>query len=50
MTTQELQTLIQMHDAGISKKYLQSYFKLSPNKLNIILKEYESTNKRPATG
>ena len=44
MTTEQLQTLIQMHDAGFAKKYLQSYFKISPKKLNLILQEYESTN------
>ena len=46
MTNEELQTLIQMHKAGFAKKYLQSYFKLSPKKLNLILQEYESTNNR----
>ena len=48
MNNEQLNTLIQMHDAGFAKKYLQSYFKLSPKKLNLILQEYESTNRRPA--
>ena len=42
MTTDQLQTLMQMYQSGISKKYIQAYFKVSPKKLNLILKEYES--------
>ena len=44
MTTDQIQTLMQMHEAGISKKYIQAVFKISANKLNLLLKEYESTN------
>lgn len=41
MNSEELDTLMQMYNSGISKKYLQVYFKISPKKLNLILKEYE---------